>query len=254
MSVSPTEAMVATGPTTLVAPDALYSYSKRLLDTGTVEIPPNVLFNEVELEQLDLILTHIPEERVSNGDSDDEHDVYVRRIATDRAGEPPVLVNRPFSDHILEVLSARNRTAALTRLFESPDAGAQDSESPYCIRRCQMHRMVEGSFVGVHLDAESNPDNEFSVILQLGSNFKGGEFVVYPDGQSEEVFTPEHGTVLITTCRYRHEVKPVLANERRSLVYFYSTHDGENRRDATAACSRPNCRWCKPGAESVRRT
>jgi len=88
--------------------------------------------------------------------------------------------------------------------------------------------MVKGSFVGIHLDAESNMSYEYSVIIQLGQEFEGGEFVVYPEHREPQIYFPTYGTVVITTCKFRHEVRKVTANERKSLVYFYSGQTGIN--------------------------
>ena len=39
--------------------------------------------------------------------------------------------------------------------------------------------MKKNSFVGFHLDTDSNPDYLYAVILQLGHKYKGGNYVVY---------------------------------------------------------------------------
>lgn len=203
------------------------SYVTELRDTGTTSVPLGMVFSDNDLERIDAIQSLIPEENVSSGDSGDTHDLFVRRIMTDKADEFPTLVNRPFSDQIMEILTDEKRQSIFSKIF--------DSTSRYYIRRCQVNRMVKDSFIGLHLDAESNPDFEYSVIVQLSHAFEGGEFVVYPATGGEQVFIPRYGTVLITTCKFRHEVKKVLTPERRSLVYFYSTYSGPNRRGALAS-------------------
>jgi 2-oxoglutarate-Fe(II)-dependent oxygenase superfamily protein len=160
----------------------------------------------------------------------------VRRVVTDRPREGPTRVNQPFSDGILGILDDVKRRVIFAELF--------GSTSQYFIRRCQAHRLVAGAHIGLHLDVESNPHNEFSAIVQFSEHFDGGEFVVHPEGSREQVFSPAYGSVLITTCRFQHEVRKVLRNERRSLVYFYSRHAGVNERDVSVRCSRPGCRWC----------
>ena len=204
------------------AVDRYGRYAAELKRCGSALVPPNVIFSAEEVQRIEDIQASIPEEKVSDGDAGDTHDIFVRRIVTDKAGELPTSVNRPFSDQILEILTDEKRRAIFAEIF--------GSTSDYFIRRCQMNRLIEGSFVGIHLDEASNPDYEFSAIVQLGRNFEGGEFVVYPDDGKQQVFVPGYGTVLITTCRYRHEVKKVLARERNALVYFYSKYAGVNRR------------------------
>lgn len=216
--------------------DGFMHYSTELKANGTVLLPSNLIFSSEELIRLQTIQSSIPEERVSNGDADDDNGIFVRRIVTDKAGEFPMRVNQPNSDLILNILDDDKRQLAFAEIL--------GANSKYYIRRVQAHRLVTGSHIGLHLDAESNPHNEFSVIIHFGEDFEGGEFVVYPDDATTQVFRPKPGTVLVTTCKFRHEVRKVLSNERNSLVYFYSTHAGRNQRNEMAPCSRPGCRWC----------
>jgi len=200
-------------------------FTSELRIHGSVLLPPNLVFSTEELERLDRLQSFIPEEMVNNGDAGDKHNIYVRRIITDKPGEFPTRVNQPLSDQILEILEDKKKSSIFRQIF--------DSDTQYFIRRCQMNRMIKDSFVGLHLDAESNMNYEFSVIIQLGRHFEGGEFVVYPENREPQVFFPTYGTVLITTCKFRHEVRTVLANERKSLVYFYSDCTGINPRIAS---------------------
>ncbi|WP_323118293.1 2OG-Fe(II) oxygenase [Burkholderia alba] len=197
-------------------------YAAQLREVGTVMLPAYVAFDAHELERIDALQARIPEEAVTAGDAGDTHDIYVRRIMLDRAGERPRRVNRPHSDPILDLLADARRTQFFGDMF--------GTQAEYFIRRCQINRMLKDSFIGQHLDAASNPDYEFSVVIQLGRAFDGGEFVVYREGQPLSVFAPTYGTVIVTNCLYRHEVRTVRAHERTSLVYFYSRHDKANRR------------------------
>jgi len=216
----------------------LTSVAAELRSEGSVLVAPEVLFSHDELTAFDDALRLVPEERISCGDTNDDHAIYVKRLMTDRAGEHPTLVNRPQSETVVSILDDRRRRSAFAEIFQSADR--------FFIRRCQLHRLLPGSFVGVHLDVESNPTNEFAVIIQLGRDFEGGDFVVYPQSKAKQVFSPTYGSVLITTCQNRHEVTTVLSSERQSLNYFYSRDSGANARDASEKCSRPNCAWCGP--------
>ncbi|AVJ23472.1 MULTISPECIES: 2OG-Fe(II) oxygenase [Pseudomonas] len=202
--------------------DIYSQYAEELQSTGSTLIPAGIVFSGEEITRLAGLQAQIPEETVTNGDAGDKHAIYVRRIMVDRAGELPSTVNRPFSDGIIDILSGGQRPECLAALFQSQD--------PFHIRRCQMNRMIAGSFVGVHLDAASNPDYDYSMIVQLGRNFEGGAFVVHTDNGQQRSYMASYGSVLVTTCKYRHEVSKVLSGERNSLVYFYSKHAGANRR------------------------
>ncbi|MFB9263075.1 2OG-Fe(II) oxygenase [Bradyrhizobium erythrophlei] len=206
----------------LLSEEVLAKYRAELRDKGTVLVAPGALFTQNDLARIDQLQSDIPEEEVRRGDADDSHNVFVKRLRVDPPGGRPSNVNGPASAQIIELLERKDRSFALQKIF--------GASSEYVIRRCQMHRMPPGSFVGIHLDAESDPDFEYSVIVQLARGFEGGEFVVYPTTREPEVFRPQLGTVVITKCSLRHEVKPVHAGERRSLVYFCSKRDGANRR------------------------
>jgi len=205
-----------------VAP-TLESYAQALRETGSVLIPSDIFFTASEVRQLEQLQAQLPEETVTDGDAGDQHSIYVRRILLDRAGEMPTVVNEPHSQQMLEILDAPVRQQALSFLFGS-------NERQY-IRRCQMNRMTTGSFIGHHLDAASNPDYDYSLILQLGQHFEGGEFIVHGKEGERYAYQSSYGSVLITVCTLRHEVSEVTAGERNSLVYFYARNDGVNRRD-----------------------
>ena len=100
---------------------------------------------------------------------------------------------------------------------------------PVCIRRAQVNRMEVGGFAGRHLDVASNPNYEYSIALQFGESFQGGEFVVYPpNGQAPVVLKPTLYSMTISNCRFPHEVREVTFGVRVSLVYFVSHSHGAN--------------------------
>ena len=215
---------------------AFLEHAATLRRTGTVVIPPGVVFGFDELARIQELQSRFPEERVAGGDAHDDQDIYVRRILTDRAGEVPTLTLEPYASEIMAILDDERRRRVFATILGSSEE--------YFIRRCQTHRMMVGSYLGAHVDVESNPHNEFSVVIQLGRGFEGGEFVVHPEGRDAEVYATEYGSVLVTACTLRHEVRKVRTRERHSVAYFYSRYRGPNLRDGAARCTRPNCQWC----------
>ncbi|SFN84272.1 2OG-Fe(II) oxygenase superfamily protein [Bradyrhizobium sp. Rc3b] len=206
----------------LLSEEALTKYRIELLVKGTVVIGPQILFTQDDLAKIDQLQAEIREEEVREGDAGDSHNVFVKRVRLDPPGRAPSDVSGAGPGQIMELLERKDRSFALRKIL--------GATSDYVIRRCQMHRMPPGSFVGLHLDAASDPDFEYAVIVQLARGFEGGEFVVYPSEYEHQVFRPPFGAVLVTTCKLRHEVRPVLSGERRSLVYFCSKRSGANRR------------------------
>lgn len=215
----------------LLSEEVLTKYRIELLVNGSVVIAPQMLFTQDDIARIDQLQAEIPEEEVREGDAGDLHSVFVQRVRVDPPGHAPSNVSGTASGQIMELLESRDRSFALRKIF--------GASADYVVRRCQMHRMPPGSFIGIHLDAASDPDFEYSVIVQLARDFDGGEFVVYPTGYEQHVFRPPFGAVLVTTCKVRHEVKPVSSGERRSLVYFCSKRSGVNRRIIEGSNARP---------------
>ena len=58
------------------------------------------------------------------------------------------------------------------------------------IRRAQVNNMKKNAFVGYHLDVDSNPDYLYAVVIQLGSRFTGGKYVVYKNKKKKN-FQPK---------------------------------------------------------------
>ncbi|XUY29526.1 2OG-Fe(II) oxygenase [Agrobacterium sp. rho-8.1] len=194
-----------------------------LADTGTAMFSPEIIFTPEELQRIDTAQSQLPEEKVLIGDAGEPNLLHVRRIVVDLAGELPRRVNSPHSDAILAILDDESRRDFFRRLL-----GKEKH-----LRRCQINRMTQGSFIGRHVDRDSNPDYDVAVVVQLGKSFSGGEFVVHPAESEPTVFRPEYGTVLVSRCEVPHEVLTVNSNERTSLVFFLSDHAGENRRVLT---------------------
>lgn len=172
-----------------------------------------------ELEELGL-RRGLCYETVLVGDAGEPNKVEVGRLMTDV--DRPRVVNEVVSERMLTLLKEPRRLAMLQKLVQS--------DSPMQMRRAQINLMHSGSFIGLHLDKDSNPDYEISVVLQLGRSFEGGDFVVYrPDG-GRTTISPEYKSVTVSRCDYPHEVCKVESGIRASLVFFISRHDGDNRR------------------------
>ena len=97
------------------------------------------------------------------------------------------------------------------------------------IRRAQVNNMKKNAFVGYHLDIDSNPDYLYAVVIQLGSKFTGGKYVVYKN-KTKKSFSPKYMSIIISDCKIPHEVTKVRSGERVSFVFFLSENFAKNKR------------------------
>lgn len=184
-----------------------------------------------DINYIESALKEFPLEHILIGDAGETNNCKVGRLVEDHPSKNPEVVNLGRSEPILS-------------LFQSPKAREFYSEyvsgdyRDQVIRRCQFNLLEAGAFVGRHLDIDSNPDYQIASVLQLGSSFEGGEFVVYESYHSTftdaQIVRPAFGSLTISFCNHEHEVMPVVSGVRTSLVAFISTYSGANRRTATS--------------------
>ncbi|SEI18151.1 2OG-Fe(II) oxygenase [Pseudomonas fuscovaginae UPB0736] len=182
------------------------------------------LYSQDDWNEINSILANpsLPWEQVYIGDADELNDLTVARFMTDI--ERPTRVNQPLSDHMISVVCNEKLLGFVSNLLDGED---------FYIRRMQVNKMKDGSFIGKHLDIDSNPDYLYSIVLQLGKRFAGGEFLIF-NKQDEQVnlIRPELQSIVITDCSFPHQVEAVTEGERVSLVFFVSKHAEKNRRVA----------------------
>ena len=89
--------------------------------------------------------------------------------------------------------------------------------------------MKKNAFVGYHLDIDSNPDYLYAVVIQLGSKFTGGKYIVYKN-KIKKSFSPKYMSIIISDCKIPHEVTKVRSGERISFVFFLSENFAKNKR------------------------
>jgi hypothetical protein len=177
------------------------------------------IFSDSELSSLERISDSLPFEHIELGDAAEPNFLEVGRLMTDV--DKPTLVNKPLSEEALEIVSS-NRVMEFYKFLLN--------KSDLYIRRMQYNVMGEDCFVGLHLDTDSNPDYLVAVVIQLGDNFEGGDYVVYGGGLPPRSFHPPRFSVIVSDCRFEHEVTKIISGLRKSLVFFLSSNNGNNKR------------------------
>jgi hypothetical protein len=179
------------------------------------------LFSSEEWEEIERLVfsEDMPYETVHIGDAGEPNCVEVGRLMVDV--DYPRVMNEVVSRRVLDILGSDRRMTMLNQLTGHDDLH---------IRRAQVNLMHAGSFIGLHVDQDSNPDYEVAVVLQLGREFAGGEFVVHPPEGDRQVIQSAFRSVTVARCDFAHEVKQVTDGVRASLVFFVAHHSDKNRR------------------------
>ncbi len=186
---------------------------------GTIYIPREESFiSEMDFNVVEDNLNRLPTEYIKIGDAGEKNSVVVARLMTDI--KSPKIVNKKFSKNVLSMLNEKylnyfRQILGKKKLF---------------IRRAQVNNMKKNSFVGRHLDIDSNPDYLYAVILQVGKKYEGGQYRVFYKNKKFKDFYPKYKSIIISDCKIPHEVLRVKNGSRKSFVFFLSAHNGKNER------------------------
>ncbi len=174
-------------------------------------------FSAEEWQQLEALLQGLHYDRVVAGDAAEAHAVNVCRFYND--------VEKPMALHAraaeLEALVMSPKMRAFYRRFAGTDK--------LCLRRCQANLMLNGDFIGIHKDQDSNPDYLATVVFHFADDYCGGDFVTHDARSGAEHFHPQAYSMLVNSCTIPHEVEPVQGGLRLTLACFLSTEFGPSR-------------------------
>lgn len=197
-----------------------FEYKKNLEEKGTIMLDiENNIFNEKELLILENLADSLPLEHIEVGDANEPNFLEVGRFMVDKI--TPELVNRPKSDDALKILNSKKAQEFYQYML---------GKKELFIRRMQYNILKKDCFVGLHLDTDSNPDYLVAIVLQFGGNFSGGDYVVYGGNLPPRSFHPPKYSLIISDCKYEHEVTKITSGSRKSLVFFLSSYNGKNLR------------------------
>ena len=153
------------------------NYRADLKKSGTIMIDAKDSFiSRNDFNEIEKNLKKLPKEFVKIGDAGEKNNVDVSRLMTDI--NKPKIVNYRYSKKVLNILN-ENYLSIIKRIIK---------KNKVYIRRAQVNFMRKNSFVGFHLDIDSNPDYLYAIILQLGTSFTGGEYIVYKKKKKKKNF------------------------------------------------------------------
>ena len=192
-------------------------------DKGTVLFNlKDSFFENLDFETLKDASKNISYETVQIGDAGEKNKVEVGRFMTDI--DKPEIVNNEYSEKVLNILNKVKYKNFFGKIVSY--------KKELYIRRVQINKMCADSFIGYHLDIDSNPDYLAAVVIQIGAEFEGGDYVVYTNQKDNNpnVFKPFYQSMIISNCSRPHEVTKIVSGKRISLVFFLCSHDSNNKR------------------------
>ena len=168
-------------------------------------------FSKKELLFLANACKKVPKNLIGIGDVGEVNNLDVGRFMEDKKGELPIYRNDPVGRQVVEILNNSSCREFLTTLMGGK----------YYIRRCQVNVLRDGNFIGKHIDTHSNLDYRYSIVIQFGEHYEGGEFFIEAAGVEQEVKT-NYADLLVNRCEIPHGVRRVTGGNRTSLVFFLS--------------------------------
>ena len=190
------------------------------IDVGATTINKvDSIYKNEELNKIKELVFHpeMPIETIQIGDVGEPNRVDVSRFVVDRS--MPQLVNIKYAKPLIDILFSEKSQNFFKSFF--------DKENLY-LRRCQLNTIGEGGFIGKHLDCDSNPDYLAAIIIHFDENFKGGDFIYYPNDIPHKIHASKD-CLIISSCSIEHEVKKVTHGKRSTLVFFLSEEKSINK-------------------------
>lgn len=144
---------------------------------------------------------------VNTGDTKEAAAVYVHRLLVD--GDTPRSTDVRRVDALLDIVATPSKLALYGNILET---------DRLAVRRMQAHALASGGFIGRHRDSESSDRYLAAIVIQLDAADAGGDFVIHrPDAPT---LLLHDFSVLVTDAKLEHEVSPVLAGRRHTLVFW----------------------------------
>lgn len=191
--------------------ETIQAASQQLDSSAYAALNAAQLFTREELAYMEEACQVIPKTIIEIGDVGEQNFLSVGRFMEDQKGQLPVYRNDPWGKKVVEILSSGK-----SREFFNGIMGGE------CyIRRCQANQLEAGNFIGKHIDTYSNLEYRYSVVIQFGKEYGGGEFFVDYEGK-EATLKTDYADVLINRCEIPHGVHKVESGTRTSLVFFLS--------------------------------
>ena len=118
--------------------------------------------------------------------------------------------NSEYTQILLQLIAHSNLMKHISKLAQ------QDLR----ILRMQLNIMCDGGFVERHIDYDSDPAYISSVLIQAGSEYLGGNFIIYDEEGHSKSIIRTNRSIMVMSSRSPHEVERIQKGLRYTICLF----------------------------------
>lgn len=189
---------------------------KEPLCVGETAFLDNV-FDDSKWTKLEMLIQEISRkpdllEAISKGQGTLEQSnfsLYLYRFISRQNGVSSV-TDSEYTKVLLQLIAHSNLMAQISAL------AGQDLR----ILRMQLNVMYEGGFVDRHIDYDSDHAYISSVMIQVGSEYIGGDFIIYDEEGKSQAIQRTNRSTMVMSSRSLHEVELIQTGFRYTICLF----------------------------------
>ena len=87
----------------------------------------------------------------------------------------------------------------------------------FSVDRCESHLCEEGDFISIDWAKKNLGGSHYLFCLFLDGSYTGGQHIISKPGQTDNIYSPKSGDIVVSTCDCFHEVRPVISGERKHV-------------------------------------
>lgn len=189
---------------------------EELLNIGEITFLDNI-FDDSQWTTLEILIREISSkpdllEVISTGQGvlqQANFSLYLYRFISRQNGVSSV-IGSEYTKIILQLIADSNLMTQINNL----------AQQNLRILRMQLNVMNEGGFVGLHIDYDSDPAYVFSVMIQVGSEYSGGNFIIYNEDGKSKVIQRTNRSIMVMSSLSPHKVEHIQKGFRYTVCLF----------------------------------
>jgi predicted 2-oxoglutarate/Fe(II)-dependent dioxygenase YbiX len=135
--------------------------------------------------------------------------LYLYRFIS-RQNRVSSVVDSEYTKIILQLIADSNLMVQISKL----------AQQNLRILRMQLNIMREGGFVDRHIDYDRDPAYVSSVMIQVGSEYSGGNFIIYNEDGKSKVIHRTNRSIMVMSSLSPHKVEHIQKGFRYTVCLF----------------------------------